>query len=131
MSNEMIVVQPQTVTVVAKPVKATVDAPSGTPFNGGVILGNGYWTRSLESCKGVAQYLSKKGNTMVVAILDYRKIKNGTTMFTLVFIDKKNPDRVSGRVSRDRYGNLQVGFPAWLQDEAKEGAGYITEIQWF
>ena len=82
---------------------------------------------------------SLKGRVFTVSLadlagsedLDYRKIKAGTLMYTLVFIDRNNPERVTSTASQDKWGNTQVGFPAWGRHESKPGAGYISEISRF
>ena len=119
--------------VVETPVVAVIEQPvfEGVPFRGGVILQDGRWTAALSGCKGTCEYISKAGKTLICAVLDYRKIKAGTMMYTLVFLDRNNPERVTSTASKDRWGNTQVGFPAWVQAEAKQGAGYIKSLNLF
>lgn len=116
------------VEAVVEPPVAPVETFDGTPFRGGVILKDGRWTAALAGCKGTCEYMSKAGKKLICAILDYRRIKAGTMMYTLVFIDRTNPERVTSTASKDKWGNTQVGFPAWVQAEAKPGAGYIRSL---
>lgn len=129
--SEAIVATPVETPVVAQTVEAVVETFEGVPFRGGVILKDGRWTASLKGCKGTCEYISKAGKTLICAVLDYRKIKAGTMMYTLVFLDRNNPERVTSTASKDKWGNTQVGFPAWVQAEAKQGAGYIKSLNLF
>jgi hypothetical protein len=126
------VIAPATEAVVES-TPTTGEAPvfEGIPFRGGVILKDGRWTAALSGCKGTCEYVSKAGKTMICAVLDYRKIKAGTLMYTLVFLDRKNPERVTSTASQDKWGNTQVGFPAWSRMESKPGAGYISSLKLF
>jgi hypothetical protein len=117
--------------VESTPVVGEAPVFEGIPFRGGVILKDGRWTAALSGCKGTCEYVTKAGKTMICAVLDYRKIKAGTLMYTLVFLDRKNPERVTSTASQDKWGNTQVGFPAWSRNESKPGAGYISILQLF
>jgi hypothetical protein len=117
--------------VESTPVVGEAPVFEGIPFRGGVILKDGRWTAALSGCKGTCEYVTKAGKTMICAVLDYRKIKAGTCMYTLVFLDRKNPERVTSTASQDKWGNTQVGFPAWSRNESKPGAGYISILTLF
>lgn len=126
-----VAIVPAAAPVVAQTVEAQIETFEGIPFRGGVILKDGRWTAALGGCKGTCEYISKAGKTLICAVLDYRKIKAGTMMYTLVFLDRNNPERVTSTASKDKWGNTQVGFPAWVQSEAKKGAGYIKSLNLF
>jgi hypothetical protein len=117
---------------IATPVEAVVEKPfEGRYFDGGVILPDGRWTRSLKSCKGTCEYIAKSGKKIECAVVDYRRCKDNTVLYRLVFIDRTNKERVTGTPQKDRDGNLTVGFFARMKGEQKPLSGYIESIRLF
>jgi hypothetical protein len=131
-SKAIAIIEPAATTTNPPIVATVVEQPvEGRYFDGGVILKDGRWTRSLKSCKGVAEYVTKAGKRMVAAVKDYRRCKDGTILYWLVFIDRQNPERVCGFPQKDKDGNLTVGFPAKMQGTQKPGSGFVTSVKWF